>query len=288
MTETAGIPFDFKAPGRLASDVERALVDWHAQTCTLLNEGLQSLVGNTVTVTLGDLDSGTAANILKQTADPGYAASLKLGEAEVPSLVTFSGRMIATLVSGVLGDIGEDWKEFEPLTTVETSMLELLFGEITRTVGMGWPELDPLPCTLDSCLYRPVRSRVYAPDEGLLQRELIIETPFGKESAWWLLPVDRLTDIGMSSLDSLSDADVLPDERLPAIAATLPVDIVVQLGTTRISLPEMNELEVGDFLVLDQNVQQPVEAFLAGRLQWLGMPCRLGRHQGFEILASKR
>jgi len=288
MTEIAGIPFDFKAPGRLASDVERALVDWHAQTCTLLNEGLQSLVGNTVTVTMGELDSGTAADILKQTADPGYAASLKPGDAQVPSLVTFSGNMSATLVSGVLGDIGEDWKEFEPLTTVETSMLELLFGEVTRTVGMGWPELEPLPCTLDSCLYRPMRSRVYAPDAGLLQRELIIATPFGNQSAWWLLPVDRLTDIGMSSLDSLSDADVLPDERLPAIAATLPVDIVVQLGTTRISLPEMNELEVGDFLVLDQNVQQPVEAFLAGRLQWLGMPCRLGRHQGFEILASKR
>ncbi|MCR9200973.1 MAG: FliM/FliN family flagellar motor switch protein [Planctomycetaceae bacterium] len=288
MTEIAGIPFDFKAPGRLASDVERALDDWHAQTCTLLNEGLQSLVGNTVTVTMGELSSGTAGDILKQTADPGYAASLRLGTAEVPSLVTFSGDMIATLVSGVLGDIGEDWKEFEPLTTVETSMLELLFGEVTRTVGMGWPELEPLPCRLDACLYRPMRSRIYAPDEGLLQRELIIETPFGKQSAWWLLQVDRLTDIGMSSLDSLSDADVLPDERLPAIAATLPVDIVVQLGTTRISLPEMNELEVGDFLVLDQNVQQPVEAFLAGRLQWLGMPCRLGRHQGFEILASKR
>lgn len=288
MTETVGIPFDFKAPGRLASDVERALVDWHSQTVTLLNEGLQSLVGNTVHVTMGELDSGNAAEVLRETADPGYAASLKLGPTGVPSLVTFSGTMIATLVSGVLGDIGEDWREFEPLTTVEMSMLELLFGEVTRTVGMGWPELEPLECQLDSCLYRPMRSRVYAPDEGLLKRELIVETPFGQESAWWLLPVDRLTEIGIASFDSLSGADVLPDDRLPAIAATLPVDIVVQLGTTHISLPEMNELEVGDFLVLDQNVQQPVEAFLAGKLQWLGTPCRLGRHQGFEILASKR
>lgn len=281
-------PFDFKAPGRVSADVDRALRAWQGQTCTLLTEGWQGLLGDSISVELGPLTMSSGANTLKQTTDPGYAASLQIGPGRIPSLVTMSGQLVCTLVAGLLGSGGEDWTPYEPLTNVELSMLELLYGEIKRCVGIGWPELEPLPCELESCLFRPARSRIFAQDENIVRREILVNTAFGTESAWWLIPQSRLADLGISSDGGVPDADVKPDPRLSAIAAQLPVEIVVQLGTTKISLPEMNQLEIGDFLVLDQNVQQPVEAFLAGKLQWLGTPCRTGRHQGFEILASKR
>ena len=287
MTGSDGIPFDFTAPGRVGGDVERALNEWQSQTCTLLTEGWQGLLGDSVSVSLGALTIAPAAATLKKTADPGYAASLLLGPTRVPSLLTLSGRLVSTLVAGLLGCSGEDWTEYEPLTSVELSMLELLCGEVARTVGVGWPDVEPLACELNSCLFRPARSRIFAPDENIVRRELIVKTAYGSEAALLLIPQVGLIEFGISGdVDSMED--VKPDSRLQEIAAQLPLEIVVQLGTTQISLPEMNQLEVGDFLVLDQGVQQPVEAFLAGKLQWLGFPCRTGRYQGFEILAAKR
>lgn len=287
MTGTDGIPFDFTAPGRVGGDVERALNEWQSQTCTLLTEGWQGLLGDSVSVSLGALTIAPAATTLRKCVDPGYAASLFIGPSRVPSLVTLSGRMVSTLVAGLLGSSGEDWTEYEALTSVESSMLELLCGEISRTIGVSWPDVEPLNCVLDNCLFRPARSRIFAPDENIVRRELIVNTAYGSEPALWLIPQVGLIDFGISS-DEESLNDVQPDSKLRDIAAQLPVEIVVQLGTTQISLPEMNQLEVGDFLVLDQNVQQPVEAFLAGKLQWLGFPCRTGRYQGFEILAAKK
>ena len=63
----------------------------------------------------------------------------------------------------------------------------------------------------------------------------------------------------------------------------LPLDITVVLGTVELTLGELARLMVGDVIILDQRVSDPLPAFLAGENKCRGWPGRVGSRQAFEI-----
>ncbi len=280
---------DFSEPRRLTSGANRALKAWQSGTCALLIENWQGLLGNSVKIAIGRIDSTTAARAIPTLADPGFAARLKVGATGFDSLVVFSGRMVLTLLHDMLGTQGEEWPDVRPLTAVETSMVELLLGEVARSIGQAWPEIQPLECELHSVISRPVRCRLFDPEVILVRTRVTLTTTFGDEDAIWLLPQTGLESIGIRDTSSTAAEPGIPAPaaQLHALAKRLPAQLIVSLGRVTLTLAEMNSLKVGDYLPLDQTVYQPLEGRVDGKLQWLGNPCRLGARQGFQIIAAK-
>ncbi len=277
----------FAEPRRLTSGANRALSAWQTTVCSMLQESWQALLGSDLTLSLGKSDSSTAIRAVNNLADPGYAAKLSIGESSFSSLFAFSSRMVQVLVNDMLGTPTEEWPEVRELTPVETSMAELLFGEITKSVSQAWPEVEPLECELESIISRPMRSRVYGPDEPLVRTRIALHTAMGQEEVVWLMPQSGLATIGISETNE-DEQPTTPAPQLRSLAEQLPVEIVVELGSTTMRLSELDRLRKGDYLPLDQAVFQPLEVSVDGRLQWLGHPCRLGVRQGFQIIASKK
>ncbi len=277
----------FAEPRRLTSGANRALTAWQTTVCSMLQESWQALLGSNLTLRLVKSDSTTAIKAVNNLADPGYAARLRIGPSSFPSIFAFSSRMVQVLVNDMLGTPSEEWPEVRELSPVETSMAELLFGEITRSISQAWPEVEPLECELESIISRPMRSRVYGPDEPLVRTRIALQTAMGQEEAVWLMPQAGLAEIGIADTHE-DESPPAPAPQLRTLAEQLPVQLVVELGSTSMRLSELNRLKAGDYLPLDQAVFQPLEVSIDGRLQWLGHPCRLGVRQGFQIIASKK
>ncbi len=55
----------------------------------------------------------------------------------------------------------------------------------------------------------------------------------------------------------------------------MPVFITAQLASTALTLKEIMSLEVGDILLLDKKVNEPIELITSGRTALLGQPARL-------------
>ncbi len=279
---------DFSAPRRLAGTANRALSSWNATATSMLQEYWQGLLGNRITLQPARIDSSVAQKAQQALPDPGYAALLKIGPDRFDGMVAFSNRIVLTLVSEMLGTLGDTWPEQRPLTAAELSLVELLFGEIARALSQGWPEVNPLPVEMDQVIVRPLRSRIFQPRENLVRIVVVITTAVGDETFVMLMPQAGLSSIGIneSAIPAAVDQPVSPQMRI--LAETLPVTMSVSLGKATLTLGEMNRLAVGDTLVLDQSSGNPLEAKISGRLQWLGFPCRLGQRQGFRILVSRK
>lgn len=59
----------------------------------------------------------------------------------------------------------------------------------------------------------------------------------------------------------------------------MPVCITAQLASTVLTLEEIMSLEVGDILLLDRKVNEPIELITSGRTAFLGRPAKLaGKH----------
>ena len=288
MSQTEASPFNlFSQAPRLTSDANAALMAWQGTVTSMLQENWQSLLGTDLGISLGTTDSSTAIKAVNRLADPGYAARLQIGPDSFPSLFAFSSRMVLLLVNDMLGTPCEEWPEVRDLTTVETSMVELLLGEITRAISHAWPEVHPLECEQDCVIARPMRSRVFPPDDVVVITHVVFETSLGQEEAIWLIPQSGLATIGIGDVTD-EDVHAEPAPQIRALAEQIPVKLVATLGDTTMSLAELDSLKVGDYLTLDQPVSQLMELIVDGRLQWLGHPCRLGTRQGFQVVASNR
>lgn len=280
---------DFSAPRRLAGTATRALSSWNTTATSMLQEFWQSLVGNRVSLNSVRVDSVIAQKAQQALPDPGYAAHLKIGHTKFDAIAAFSSQLVLTIVSEMLGTLGDSWPVQRPLTAAELSLVELLFGEIARALSLGWPEVEPLPVSMDQVIIRPLRSRIFQPRENLIRIVAMVQTAVGEDSMVLLMPQAGLSSIGIQEAAvSLTADQTVTSPQMRALAEGLPVTMVVSLGKASLTLGEMNRLAVGDLLVLDQSAAAPLEARIAGRLQWLGAPCRLGQRQGFRILASRK
>ncbi len=279
---------DFSAPRRLTGTASRALAQWNGTATAVLQEFWQSLLGNRITLAVARIDSSVAQKAQHALPDPGYAALLKIGPDRFDGMVAFSSRIVLTLVSEMLGTLGEEWPVSRDLTAAELSLVELLFGEISRAFSQGWPEVAALPVEMDQILVRPLRSRIFQPRENLIRSVVVIQTPVGEEAFVILMPQAGLASIGIEDTSSISVPQQSASPKMRALTETLPVTMSVSLGRASLSLGEMNLLTVGDVLILDQAIGNPLEAQISGRLHFLGHACRLGQRQGFRILASQK
>ncbi|MCA9034209.1 MAG: FliM/FliN family flagellar motor switch protein [Planctomycetaceae bacterium] len=277
---------DFSAPRGLTGSANRALSSWQTTACSILKEIWQGLLGSEFDLNLGQLDSSVAQKAIRSLPDPGYAARLAIGEERFPAFVVFSAQTIQALVSDMLGTLGEEWPEVKPLTPAEASMVELLMGEVARSFSVAWPDVDPLQCFLQSVVSRPLRSRVFPPDEILARTRITLTLPLGTDEITLLFPRAGLASIGIVETDPQESAAQPATPQLRALAEKLPVTLIVELGRASLTLKQMNNLAVGDVLMLDQPVTAPLEASIGGKLQWLGHPCRMGPRQGFRVIAT--
>lgn len=279
---------DFTAPRRLTGTANRALSQWNATATVVLQEFWQSLLGDRITLKAARIDSSVAQKAQQALPDPGCAALLKIGVERFDGMVAFSSRAVLALVSEMLGTLGEEWPEVRDLTAAELSLVELLFGEIARAFSQGWPEVKALPVELDQILTRPLRSRIFQPRENLVRSVVIIQTPVGEDAFVILMPQAALASIGIEDTTAIAPAPQSASPRMKTLTETLPVTLSVSLGKAALSLGEMNQLAVGDVLVLDQHVRSPLEGHISGHLHFIGHACRLGQRQGFRILTSKK
>lgn len=279
---------DFSAPRRLPGTANRALSSWNATAIAMLQEYWQGLVGPRIHLQPARIDSSIAQKAQQALPDPGYAALLKIGDEKFSAMAAFSNRLVLTLVSEMLGTLGDTWPDPRPLTAAELSLVELLFGEIARALSQGWPEVTPLNVELDDVIVRPLRSRIFQPRENLIRIVVVVTTPVGEETFVMLMPQSGLATIGIhdAAVSPVAEQSAAPQMR--ALAESLPVTMSVSLGKAMLTLGEMDRLAVGDTLVLDQSVAGPLEATISGRLQWLGFPCRLGQRQGFRIVVTRK
>ncbi|MBL8816044.1 MAG: FliM/FliN family flagellar motor switch protein [Planctomyces sp.] len=277
---------DFSAPRRMTGNANRALISWQKSALQILQENWQSLLGSGITLTAVSTDSCVARKAIGELADPGFAARVLIGEPGFPSLIAFSDRLVQLIVAEMLGVTLEAWPESRPVTPAEESMVELLFGEVARSLSMAWPQVERLNCQLEGVVARPTRSRIYPPEEVMARTVVEIQTRLGRDEAFIVHPRSGLASIGISDLSSGDTSVPRPASQLRQLAEKLPVRLAVQLGTARLSLADMNQLNVGDVLVLEQSVRRPLQATIEGQRHWIGTPCRLGQQQGFRILGN--
>jgi flagellar motor switch protein FliM len=193
-------------------------------------------------------------------------------------------RPLALAMIGImLGEEPEELPEDRELTAAERSLCDLLSEELCRAAGEAWPDQQPLACRLAGVEPKPQRTRLFAVTEQVLLSRFGLGGVFGTQEFFWLLPRQAIQEFIASCSTEGRARAAASRPLIEQLARELPAEFVVRLGEARLDVADLARLRVGDVVILDQRITEPLVAAIAGVPKFSGRPGRVGARQAFQI-----
>ncbi len=274
--------FDFRKPGRLPEDIAHLLSQWQQeiQSALQLRWALQlpfafQIVALPVSLlNRRDLSSRYDHEVVTYRLD--------VGDDSDATVIILPRRVTLGLVNGILGDISEAEPVDRVLTDIEKSLAELLVHEIETAVKESQPFSKPLTIVARGEHRLKEMHKEFPETEPIALVSFEVELPFGKHTFDWALSqAATLNIVAASAEDSKANQDNVA--QLEEVVREIPVEVVVRLGEVDLPLAELAELRVGDVVVLDQRIVDPLTAAIGGCLKFTGWPGRVGSKQAYQI-----
>ena len=121
-------------------------------------------------------------------------------------------------------------------------------------------------------------------EETVIVIKFQFKMPFGIEPWYWVIPYETVLGV----FEALEEAEQITQSRrerelLEGLVSDMPTRVTVRLGTIELNAQQINSLQVGDVLVLDQKLDVPLTVNVAEQATFLGWPGRVGTRQALQI-----
>ena len=213
---------------------------------------------------------------------------LVLGSHEQTTLLVCPVPLAIALLNGLMGEVSDSLPDARDLTSVEAALYQQLLEHVADSIRKGWPG-DKAPAV------RPQGSADLSDNElGLLQSEesylcfyFQVTGSFG-EAVWaWLTPKTVVVEMVLNGILQ-GEVPENPNEldKLARVIHAIESKLTVCLGRTQLDLPTLRTLSVGDVLVLDQPINQPLTAQVGDTQLFHVWGGRVGGQHAIQIQAK--
>jgi flagellar motor switch protein FliM len=278
--------YNFKRPGRLPPEAEGRLAAWLRAAGSLAVTRWAKQAPFALEIRLQGMEPAYSKDALAayDETDVGYQVLGPRGAWN--SLLALPRPLVLALEAGLMGETPAQLPADHELTVVEESLCEYLLQEIfVRPLQETWPEPEGITLQLGPKEPNLRWSRLFASSVPLVECRFALKGPFGEQTWNWLLPQSAVLPEGKTHPGA--DEPTLDEDsrraRLEGLVLEMPVEIAVTLGAVHVPLTDLGKLQVGDVLVLDQRVCDPVAVSVGGGPMVLGWPGRVGDLQALQI-----
>lgn len=278
--------YDFTRPPPLAPSPRAKLAQWLGRSNTLLSE---LFAGMAVPVELRFDDTTTLypAEALAQWTDRSLAVQVTLAGHDCQSLVALPNPFVQDLVTRLLGDTPQGVPSERDLTPAEQSVVEFVVDTIVRGMNESWQGETGVGLSVGQPELNLRRTRRFRATEPILVCRSTAKTSVGESSWSWLLTNEFLAHMFQLPICPQHPVDDHTSRRhLEELIRGMQTELEVHLGGVQLTGPQLAALRVGDVVVLDQRVGEPLRASIRGEPKFLGWAGRVGSRQGFEIASE--
>ncbi|MBS0205398.1 MAG: FliM/FliN family flagellar motor switch protein [Planctomycetes bacterium] len=277
------IRYDFTRPPPLAPNLRAKLAQWLGRSNTLLAE-LFAGMSVPVELRLDEITTLYPTEALAQWTDKTLAIQVKLTGRESQSVVALPNPLVQDLVTRLLGDSPEESLTERDLTPAEQSVAEFAVETIVRGLKESWQGESGIGLSVGETETNLRRTKRFRLTEPILVCRSSAKTSIGDSSWTWLLTNEFLAHLFDLPIRPQRPVDDHTSRRhLEELVRGMQSELEVRLGGVQLTGPELAALRVGDVVVLDQRVGEPLQASVRGEPKYLGWAGRVGNRQGFEI-----
>lgn len=281
---------DFTRPPRLHPDHQAKLTQWVRQASSLLAEVFAGL-SLPVKVAFESCTTEWSHDSLKDWPDSTLAFQVTLAGCEASSILAISNPLAVSMIGSLLGDPPTELPAERDLSAAEASVGEFLINTILGGLMGAWIDESrgiQLKTADRETLLR--RTKTFKPLELIAVCRLTMETAAGAAAWCWMLPNDFvLTLFGTTPrTTSHPTPDATTRGQLESLVRGMNTEVAIRLGSVQLSTPQLANLRVGDLVVLDQRVSDPLQASIGNEPRFWGWPGQVGHRQAYVIDSEVR
>lgn len=271
--------FDFRDIAAL-DDAAVDFRNWLSKSASFFSDFWADATGYGAQISLGKISTETYGKLLEKVSKENYCCLAEI-EDQFSMMFYASVGDLRLLLSEFLRLPDAETMVGEDLTPVELSLLQLLTEELSRSLIDGWMGVDAIGIKTSPWARDPQKTRIFRVKDLVTKTSVHVEAKNGTVDVDWIVPKQKMTDLLESSVEQREghEAQSPSDE----IVGKVPMELVTVLGTVSLPMNRLSQLEVGETILLDQRIDQPIVATVNEDAFFECWPGRIGRRQALEI-----
>ncbi len=279
--------YDFARPSKFSKEQLRTLEMIHENFARGASNYLSGRMRTFVEITEASIDQITYEEFIRSITPPTFLGVFSAPELHGNAVVEINLKIVFAMIDRLLGGIGGIYQKFRSLTDIESTLAKSELIRILSTLKEAWNDIYTFTPELVTIENNPQFVQIVPPNEMVVM--VTLDVKLGEVEGFMnLCWPSSLLESFASKLYAESyfkertlETSEEEEEKLKESVEDSMLNLSVVIGKANLNLRELMNLEIGDVIMLDNHVDEPVELYVNGKRKFKCVP---GTHKGFNAV----
>jgi|YNPMSStandDraft_2_1061718.scaffolds.fasta_scaffold00727_13 flagellar motor switch protein FliM len=286
-------PFDFRLPNRISKVQLRTLRNIHENFAESLSSFLLSKLQAIVNINVISVDQIYYSEYVLSVSNPACLFPFEIKGTDIKGILEFSPELAWAIIDRLLGGSGGGSKPTQVITPIEQKVLFIIVEKIMQDLGKAWQvvgnydfvvdrfesDIDFVQITSQSESVLVISFEIYIGEQSFLMN--ICFATYAFDTVLSKISSQKLSSIRPSKYGGLTAKEVLIHHLKDTI-----VELWVEFGKASISVKDLLELKVGDVIILDKKINEPVTVYHGSLPLFYGYPGSVENSKAVRIIGK--
>ncbi len=278
-------PMDLLKPNRLGREQVRGLERYFESAGKLLSATMSDRLRLDTRCDCVAVEQLRFSTWLEQLPGPVAIYVLEMKPLRLPVLFTASTSLLYGAVDRILGGSGKISKVPKDFTAAEYTVADALIGPCLDRICESLSEVIKLDWSIQNRFCNPSMAQILPSQDVVLSIYFQATGDFLIGDLRLVLPFVSIEPIlERFTRDSVTGAEPGSSRRtVEKTVRSVPIEIAAELGTARIRLRQLLDLQAGDVIPLDARLGQPAIVPVQGKPKFTAHIGRIGNRLGIQV-----
>jgi flagellar motor switch protein FliM len=288
-------PYDFAAQNKIVRGKLPQLDAVNDRFCKLFKVRLSNMLRRMGDISYASLETLRFGNFMRSISVPSSISIVRSEKFNISALIILETKLVISLVDlffGGRGGAGSGYKmEGREYTSIEKGMLRKVADGVVKDLNEAFKPVEDLGFNYVRGESNPQFTGIINDNDSVIVAEFEVGLEHANGSVMICIPymLIELIKPGLGAIVSgLSSTppDSLWTEKFRGHLKSVPVEISVELGSSKLTGRQIANLKKGDVIMLDSSPGGELEVSVQGETKFYGKAGTLGENLAVEIVRT--
>ncbi|MFA9558076.1 flagellar motor switch protein FliM [Evansella sp. AB-rgal1] len=284
--------YDFKRALRFSKDQIRSLTRIHENYARLLTTQLSALLRTYVQISVASVDQLPYEEFIRSIPKMTILNVFEPYPLDGRFVLEVNPNIAYAMLDRLLGGQGVSVNKVGNLTEIEARIISQIFQRKLETLREAWESVEDIDPRMDDIEVNPQFLQLVSPNETVVV--ISFSTTIGEASGMinFCLPhvviepiLPKLSvHLWMQQKKKIREPEELVD--LERNIKRAPLDVIIELGKSQITINEFLQLGTGDIIELEQKIEKPLLARVEDQAKYYVQPGKIKGNLAVQITDS--
>ena len=283
--------YDFRRPDKLSKDQMRTLHLLHESLARLASSSLSAFLRTAVQLNLMSIEQGVYGEYVEQLPPDTILHIVSLDPLPGNVLIGMDLPTSMSAVDRLLGGAGNGPEPVKTPTEIELALVKTLVDSLLKSVRDAWNKVVDLSPVIRDVVLDPRFLQVALRSDPVVAVAFEMGMFHRSGTATMCLPYVALEPV-LPKLNAQMWFSSSPREGVSHIEELrrgllgLNVELMAELGGTRVSLEQLGQLKEGDVIILNRGTSQPLDLTVGKRRKFMVRPGMIGNKLAVQVVGK--